>query len=496
MKKIIAIAGVTLLLAITGLLYFGILQPPVATTDDFVLSDPLEEEHQEYTCGMHPFIIRNEPGVCPICQMELTPVKSSGAAASSQTTGKKKIKYWAAPTDPSYIRNQPGKSPSGEDLLPVYEEESVLGQLINIDPVTRQNMGVRSEKVIKRDLHRTVRTVGLVGYEEPKQYSVNSKIDGWIEKLFVNETGVLVKKGQPLLEIYSPQLVAAQEEFLLVLRNEASLASSAVSGIAAGASRLVESSRKRLKYWDITDQQIAELERRQEVGKTLVLHAPYDGIVTLKTASEGMYTKSGMELFKLADISKVWVYADIYEYELPWVKVGQKVKIKLPYQSEELVGRISTIYPYVEAKTRTVKARIDLDNPGFTLKPDMYVNVRINSESVRDVLSIPVEAVLNSGEQKTVFVERGEGKFEPRLIKTGLQDEHGFIEIIQGLLADEMVVTSAQFMLDSESTLRAAIQKMLEPNKFESSTQPATDSKLEDLFDQDKKKSEIESLFN
>lgn len=498
MKQIkIVLAVVALVFAGTGLFHLGSLRSSTTTIADIGLSDAHAEEHQEYTCGMHPFIITNEPGSCPICQMDLTPVKSTGPAASSQTQGERKIKYWVAPKDPSYIRNQPGKSPIGMDLVPVYEDEAVIGQLINIDPVTRQNMGVRSEKVGKRDLHRTIRTVGVVGYEEPKQYSVNSKINGWIEKLFVNETGVLVKKGQPLLEIYSPQLVAAQEEFLLALRNEASLAKSAVSGIAVGASRLVESSRKRLKYWDITDKQIADLERKQEASKTLILHAPYDGIVTLKKVSEGMFAKAGMELFKFADISKIWVYADIYEYELPWVKVGQEVRVKLPYRSEDFIGRISTIYPYVEAKTRTVKARIDLDNPDFELKPDMYVNVRINSESVRDVLSIPVEAILNSGEKQTVFVERGQGKFEPRLIKTGLQDENGYVEIIQGVLADEMVVTSAQFMLDSESTLRAAIQKMLEPKKNESSEHPSAENELDDLFAQDDANTdEIESLFN
>ncbi|MBW1792368.1 MAG: efflux RND transporter periplasmic adaptor subunit [Deltaproteobacteria bacterium] len=475
MKQIkIVLAVVALVFAGTGLFHLGSLRSSTTTIADIGLSDAHAEEHQEYTCGMHPFIITNEPGSCPICQMDLTPVKSTGPAASSQTQGERKIKYWVAPKDPSYIRNQPGKSPLGMDLVPVYEDEAVIGQLINIDPVTRQNMGVRSEKVGKRDLHRTIRTVGVVGYEEPKQYSVNSKINGWIEKLFVNETGVLVKKGQPLLEIYSPQLVAAQEEFLLALRNEASLAKSAVSGIAVGASRLVESSRKRLKYWDITDKQIADLERKQEASKTLILHAPYDGIVTLKKVSEGMFAKAGMELFKFADISKIWVYADIYEYELPWVKVGQEVQVKLPYRSEDF-----------------------LDNPDFKLKPDMYVNVRINSESVRDVLSIPVEAVLNSGEKQTVFVERGQGKFEPRLIKTGLQDENGYVEIIQGVLADEMVVTSAQFMLDSESTLRAAIQKMLEPKKNESSEHPSAENELDDLFAQDDANTdEIESLFN
>jgi Cu(I)/Ag(I) efflux system membrane fusion protein/cobalt-zinc-cadmium efflux system membrane fusion protein len=494
---ITALVG-TIVLAFASLLYFDAKNPSTSGISTIGIEAAHAEEHQEYTCGMHPFIIRSEPGNCPICQMALTPVKSGGAAAATQPPGERKIKYWVAPMDPSYIRDQPGKSPMGMDLVPVYEDQAVIGQLIDIDPVTRQNMGVRSERVRSRDLHRTIRTVGVVGYEEPKQYSVNSKIDGWIEKLYVNETGGVVKTGQPLLEIYSPQLVAAQEEYLLALRNKASLANSTVSGIAAGAARLLDSSRKRLKYWDISDRQIAAIEQNDEASKTLILHAPYDGIVTLKNVSEGMFAKAGMELFKIADISKVWVYADIYEYELPWVKIGQEVRVQLPYQSEEIIGRISTIYPYVEQRTRTVKARIDLDNRDFELKPDMYVNVRIKSEAAKNVLSIPVEAVLNSGERQTVFVEREQGKFEPRLIKTGLQDENGYLEIVQGLLADELVVTSAQFMLDSESTLREAIQKMLEPKNNNQAPQPAGPSELDDLFTDpaENQELELESLFN
>lgn len=497
MRKVRNITAVSVCLAVLAIggFYFGRATVSTKSIDEAGSAEAYSEEHQEYTCGMHPFIVQEGPGQCPICQMELTPVKAAGSTTAALPLAERKIKYWVSPTDPSYIQDKPGKVPSGADLVPVYEDQAVIGQLITIDPVTRQNMGVRTEKTATRDLNRTIRTVGLVGYEESKQYSVNSKIDGWVEKLIVNETGEFVKKGQPLLEIYSPQLVVAQEEFLLALRNQELLANSSVPGIANGASRLVESSRKRLQYWDITDAQIADLGSKGKATKTLVLHAPYDGIVTLKNVSEGMFVKAGMELFALADISKVWVYADIYEYELPWVKVGQQARIQLPYQGEEMSGRVSTIYPYVEQKTRTVKARIILDNQNFDLKPDMYVNVRIHSEAVRDVVSIPVEAVLNSGQQQTVFVERGEGKFEPRLIKTGLQDENGFVEVTQGLLVDEMVVTSAQFMLDSESTLRAAIQKMLEPKKGVAVGQPSTAGEFDDLFTDKAKNTEIESLF-
>jgi Cu(I)/Ag(I) efflux system membrane fusion protein len=466
-----------------------------------------EQTAQQYTCGMHPMIIVDEPGLCPICNMDLLPLKFAGTEASSTPAGERVIKYWAAPMDPTFIRDEPGKSPMGMDLVPVYEDESATGSIISIDPVTSQNMGVRMTPVTRKSLSRTVRTVGLVGYEEPKQFSVNSKIDGWVERLYVNETGQFVKKGSALLEIYSPLLVSAQEEFLLARNNSQSLAKSPFPSIADGAKRLLESSRRRLKLWDISDRQISHLEKTGDVVKTLTLYAPYDGIVSMKMVREGQFIKGGMELLVISDISKVWVYADIYEYEMPWVKVGQKAKIILPYVgSDPIESEVSYIYPFVEPKTRTIKARFDIDNPDFTLKPDMYVNVRLETEPVENALTVPVEAVLHSGERQTVFVALGDGKFEPRLVKTGLQSEAGDIEIVQGLLEGEHVVISAQFMLDSESKLREAIQKMLNPETPLTAEHNQTGQEMEgdgedmdDLFadenEEQADKESMESLF-
>jgi Cu(I)/Ag(I) efflux system membrane fusion protein/cobalt-zinc-cadmium efflux system membrane fusion protein len=462
-----------------------------------------EEAQQQYTCGMHPMIITDEPGLCPICNMDLTPLRADGTTDEMVPEGEREIKYWVAPMDPTFIRDEPGKSPMGMDLVPVYEDQAASGSIISIDPVTSQNMGVRMTVAKRKDISRTVRTVGLVGYEEPKQYSINSKIDGWVERLYVNETGQHVKKGSPLLEIYSPALVSAQEEFLLARDNSAALAKSPFPAIADGAKRLLDSSRRRLSLWDISDRQITKLEKTGDVKRTLTLYAPYDGIVTMKMVREGQFIKSGMELLMLSDISKVWVYADIYEYEMPWVKVGQKASITLPYVgSDPIESQVSYIYPFVEPKTRTIKARFDIDNPDFTLKPDMYVNVRLETEPVKDALTIPVEAVLHSGEKETVFVVLGDGKFEPRRVKTGLQSEDGDIEIIQGLLDGDHVVTSAQFMLDSESKLREAIQKMLNPKQPAASehvghNMAEKDKGLDDLFADDEKESNesLETLF-
>ena len=402
---------------------------------------------QQYTCSMHPFIITDEPGDCPICGMDLVPVKSGGPAGSN--TG---------PADDA----------------------------ITIDPVTMQNMGVRTEPVRRRTISHTIRTTGLVAYQEPLQYAVNTKIAGWVERLYVNETGQQVAKGAPLLDIYSPELVAAQEEFLLALQNARRLGASPFAEIRAGAERLLAASRNRLRFWDISESQIRALEESGAIQKTLTLHAPYSGIVTSKHVSDGMYVKPGMNLFTISDISRVWVLADIYEYELEWLSVGQQAQVILPFAGNRvLTGTVTYVYPFVEPKTRTVKARLAFDNPGLELKPDMYVNVRIQAQPHTGVLAVPTDAILHSGETKTVFVALGDGKFAPRRVETGLAGEDGYTEITSGLADGDRVVTSAQFMLDSESTLRAAIQKMLAaPEDAAEAGAPAAagDENLEDLF--------------
>jgi Cu(I)/Ag(I) efflux system membrane fusion protein/cobalt-zinc-cadmium efflux system membrane fusion protein len=441
-------------------------------------------EKAQYTCGMHPFIIKDEPGLCPICGMKLTPLKpgTGGQQATAVPAGERKIKYWQAPMDPTYIRNEPGKSPMGMDLVPVYEDETATGGIV-IDPVTAQNMGIRTAPVERRDLSRTLRTVGLVTYEESRQYSINSKIDGWIEKLHVNQTGQMVRKGQPLLEIYSPELVAAQQEYLLALDSGRRLAESPFPEIADGARRLLDASRTRLSYWDISEKQIRELEQTRQLRKTLTLYSPYGGIVTEKKTFEGMRVMTGEELLQISDISSVWVNADIYEFEVPWVKVGQLAQVELSFAPGRVfVGKVSFVYPYLEPKTRTAQLRIVLANPGFELKPDMYANVRIETEPVANVLAIPDHAVLNSGKGQTVFVALGEGRFEPRAVQTGVTNDEGYIQILSGLSEGEQVVTSAQFMLDSESKLREAIQKMLAPKMEEPAMEPAEKADLDELF--------------
>lgn len=428
----------------------------------------------QYTCGMHPFIIQDEPGICPICNMELTPLK---AGTGGDSGGEKQVKHWVSPMDPTYIREAPGQDYMGHDLVPVYEGGSNGG--IAIDPVIQQSMGVRTALVEARDLQRSLRTVGLVAYDESRQYVINSKVDGWIERLHVNQSGQAVRKGQPLLDIYSPDLVVAQQEYLLALEGSRRLVQSPFAEIAEGGQRLLEAARSRLRYWDISTAQIERLEQSGQVRKTLTLFSPYDGIVTLKPAQEGMRVMTGEVLLQIADLSRVWVNAELYEQDLPWVEVGQDAKVELPYAPGKIfAGQVEFVYPYLSGETRTVQARIVFANPGFELKPDMYANVQIDTAALKDVLAVPEDAVLRSGTGAVVFVALGDGKFEPRQVDMGVGGDDGYVQIRSGLRAGEEVVTSAQFMLDSESRLREAIQKMTAPAPAKTEKQ----DDLEDLF--------------
>jgi multidrug efflux pump subunit AcrA (membrane-fusion protein) len=372
----------------------------------------------------------------------------------------RRILYWRAPMDPKYISDKPGKSPMGMDLIPVYEGEEKVTEpgTVKIDPVTIQNIGVRTTKIKTRPLVKTIRTIGTVAYDEKRVYHVHTKIDGWIEKLYVDFTGQKVKKDDILLEIYSPQLVSTQEEYLLALKYSETIEGAAVPGTES----IRELSRRRLELWDVPAHQIKELEETGGIMKTLHIHSPAGGIVTKKSVVEGMFVKPGTNLYTIADISKVWVYADIYEYEMPWLKVGQEAEVTLEaYPGRVFKGKVSFIYPFMEPRTRTNKVRLVFDNPGFELKPDMYANVTLKSIISKDAVAVPAAAVIRSGERNIVILSKGEGKFTPRGITLGPEAEEYF-QVLDGLKEGDEVVTSAQFLIDSESRLKEAITKMLD----------------------------------
>lgn len=383
---------------------------------------------------------------------------------ASSTAGKKekKVLYWKAPMNPNYISDKPGKSPMGMDLIPVYEgeDDTLEPGTVKIDPVTQQNIGVKIKIAKKMVLKKTIRTIGRVDYNEKKVYRVHTKVEGWVEKLYVDFTGQEVNKDDILLGIYSPELVATQEEYLLAKKFSKTLQKG-----RSGSESTLELSRRRLEFWDVPDHQIKELDEKGVIIKTLHIHSPARGIVTKKYVQEGMFVKPEMSLYTIADISDVWVYVDIYEYEMPWIKVGQEAEMTLnSYPGRVFKGKVSFIYPFIEAKTRTIKVRLEFDNPKWELKPDMYANITLKSIISRETVAVPKEAVILSGERSIVILDRGEGKFTPKDVRLGAEAE-GYYQVLEGIEEGDRIVTSAHFLIDSESRLKEAISKMLEPKR-------------------------------
>ncbi|MBE7558813.1 efflux RND transporter periplasmic adaptor subunit [bacterium] len=426
-----------------------------------------------YTCGMHPEIISDEPGYCPKCEMKLTPMDPDRAAMilaargvvaqRAAPAGERKILYWRAPMDPTYIRNEPGKSPMGMDLVPVYEDEVSGGPTIRIDPVTEQNMGFRYDVVRVGPLEKTVRTVGTVTYDEQSLGTVTTKVDGWVEKLYVRETGTQVHAGDPLFELYSRELFSAQEEYLVALRDVAGQR-------AVLAQARLSAARERLRFFDISDEQINQIEDEGKIRKTLTITARLTGIITERHVVEGDFIAAGQPAYKIADLSNVWVMGRVYESDLPFVKLGQEALMQLDYLPGRMYrGRVTYIYPYLEPGTREIPVRMEFHNPGYELKPGMYATLRLASTPREQAVLAPATAILDTGERQVAFVLREPGKFEPRRVKAGLRSDRDEVEVLSGLAPGETVVVSGQFMLDSESRLREATLKMLSPGMVNTS---------------------------
>ncbi|QSA96883.1 efflux RND transporter periplasmic adaptor subunit [Methylococcus sp. EFPC2] len=322
-----------------------------------------------------------------------------------------------------------------------------------------QSIGVKFEPAALRPLERTIRTVGRVEVDERYLARVTVKLEGWIDRLYVNYTGESVKQGQILFTLYSPELLATQEEYLIALRSSRTLGKSEFPEVAEGAHSLLEASRRRLRLWDIRENHIRDLERTGQVVTALPIHAPLSGTVISKTAVAGMQTRPGEELYTIADLSHIWIVGDIYEYEMPLIAVGQKAGVSLSYAPDStLQAHIGFIYPTVDPQTRTAKVRFELDNPGEKLKPGMYTNLELKIPlGLR--LAVPKDAVLESGERQVVFIHSGEGRIEWRNAKIGLRSGDR-VEILEGVHEGEHVVTSANFLIDSESQLKAAIGGM------------------------------------
>ena len=412
-----------------------------------------------YTCGMHPQVRQDQPGNCPICQMKLTPVRKDQIEVE-QVKGPRKVLFWRAPMNPAEIYDHPGTSAMGMDLVAVYEDELSAGGAIRIDPVLRQNMGIRTTEVARGPLWKVVRSVAYVDYDETTLANVTTKVSGWVEKLYVDQTGQQVHRGDALFELYSPALYSAQEEYLSALRNLTVMEKSTLPSAREDAQRLVEAAKVKLQYMDVSDEQVARLADSRQVRKTLVIRSPATGIVTSKGVVQGERITAGTVCYRIADISTVWVKAKIYEQDLPYVRLGQEVLMRLAYEpGVRYRGRITFIYPYLEQATREVTVRAEFHNPGYLLKPGMYATVEMNSLVTDDAILVSDTAVIHTGTRQVAFVDRGDGTFQPRKVSIGLRGGDNRVEVLSGLVPGEKVVVSGQFMLDSESRLREATMK-------------------------------------
>ncbi|HUI46929.1 MAG TPA: efflux RND transporter periplasmic adaptor subunit [Nitrospirota bacterium] len=347
-----------------------------------------------------------------------------------------------------------GQGASGNGKEAETTKQQAALPVITLSPDKVQLIGVRTAVAEYRPLGKEIRTVGKVVPDETRLAYVNTKVSGWVKKLYVDYTGKEVVKGQPLLSLYSPDLVTAQEEYLIAI--QAAKSGSGGSGeLESSQQELIESAKRRLQLWDITDQQIAELEKNGKPQTDMIIEAPLSGIVLEKMVLEGAYISPGMNLYRIADLSTIWILADIYEYEVPLVRIGQSARVTLPYQSGEAYrAEVNYVYPTLDPVTRTVKVRLVMKNPRLLLKPEMFANVEINVFS-GSRLVIPRSAVIDSGMRQIVYVEKKPGVYEQRQVTLGLRGEDS-VEIVKGIVKGDRVVTSGNFLIDSESQLRTS----------------------------------------
>jgi len=381
--------------------------------------------------------------------------------ASTHQGHKEEVKQEATKTQEAKKTGDMEMEMKGLSMESIQKEgkmEVVPPGTVQISPQRQQLIGVKIGRVEMKSLERVIRTVGRVDYDEKRIVTVSPKIGGWIEDLYVDFTGRFVRQGEPLLTIYSPELVATQEEYLIALKAKKELKKSSFPEVAGSGDSLAESAKRRLKLWDITDEQIKALEETGQSKKTLTLYSPFSGFVLEKNAYRGMNMMPGTALYKLADLSVVWLYADIYEYELPFIRVGQQASIQITsLPGEVLTGKAIYIYPSLNPETRTAKVRFELGNSHGKLKPEMFANVEIKVR-LGQKLTVPLGAIIDTGVRQLAIVAKGSGYFEPREVKATRGDD--YYEVIKGLKAGEQVVTSANFLVDSESNLKEAVSGM------------------------------------
>jgi RND family efflux transporter MFP subunit len=450
-----------------------------------------EAAGEKYTCGMHPWIITDKPGDCPICAMKLTKIDKQPGANTTQPgaaspkreaddffadldpkgarpAGERKILFYRNPMNAMVISPTPAKDEIGMDYVPVYEDEAAppgavaaaegLATVRVGEDVLRRS-GVQTAPAVRATAGRTVRTVGIVVADETRVRHVMTKVEGWIERLYVNYTGQYVSAGQPLASIYSPELLSTQEEYLRAKKTAEGFTSSPDPQVRSIGEDLVRSARRRLQLYDVPESFIAELEKKGTPQKAVTLSAPFAGSVTMKGVFEGHKVDPGTELFTLTDLSQVWIEASLYEYEAGAAAIGKEATLTLSQQPGlALKGKVTFVSPVLNPDSRTLTVRFEFPNPGLVLKPQMYVDVSLGLAASAGVV-VPDSALMDTGLRTVVFVEIAPGTFEPRVVSVGVRGE-GQAEILAGVREGELVAVKANFLLDSESRLRSAIERM------------------------------------
>ncbi len=394
--------------------------------------------------------------------MDYVPVYRDESDAPS---GERRILFYRNPMDPTVTSPVPKQDSMGMDYVPVYDDgpgtSAQGGVTVEIDPAVVQNMNVQTAEVMRRDLEHELRTVGYFEYDQERMVTVTTKYSGWVEKVYVNYVGEPVKKGDPLFEVYSPELVQTGQE-LLSARAYASRLEDAPEGARERARALHEAARTRLSYWDVSPEQIAEIERSGEVLRTLQVVAPASGLVMKRMPGlEGMAVKPGMEAYHIADLSSLWLSVEVFEDQVALVREGTPASITLPYfPGEEFRGRVRFVEPELSASTRTLSVKLEVPNRGGRLRAGMFATVRFTPVAARGAVTVPSHAVLRTGRRTVVVEALGNGRFAPREVTLG-HESRGVVEVLEGLEEGQRVVTSAQFLLDSEASLQEAVQKMI-----------------------------------
>lgn len=420
-----------------------------------------------YQCPMHPSIVADHPGTCPICGMKLVKMEKGPASAAPKASAAPRILFYRSPMNPKQTSPTPSKDEMGMDFIPVYEEPAseaspVSGlATVEIDPARQQLIGLKTVETTRGTVGGAWRTVGRVAIDETRVRHVNLKVPGFVERIFVDYVGKKVRKGDPLFTMYSPDLLSAQEEYLLALKTQGELAK--VGGaLGRDDTGLAAASRRKLELWDVPQSEIDRVAQTGQPTKTLTFYSPVTGVVTKKDVVEGMKLDAGAMPYEIVDLSSVWVLADVYESELRYVKEDMTANLSLAaFPNREFKGKVVFLDPMLDPQTRTVKVRLTFPNPTGDLRPEMFGEVVLLS-SPHDALRVPLDAVIDSGTEKLVFVAVGEGKFQPRIVTLGANDG-SYVEVVGGLSQGEHVVVRANFLVDSESRLRASLAEMAAP---------------------------------